>query len=304
MKSNLKETFNGLTGKMTFTCKKHSPEILVVAGVVGVVVSAVMACRATTKLSDILEETEEQLDKVHEYADDESRTDYTKEDAKKDTTIIYTHTALKVVKLYAPAVGLGVLSITSILASNNILRKRNVAITAAYAAVDQSFKDYRNRVVDKFGEEVDKQLLCNIKSQEIEETTVSEKGKEKTVKKTINIADPEAESDYVKYFTRRNRYWENSPEHMEFFFRSQEAYANDRLRVNGHLTLNELFRDLGIEETKAGMVTGWYYDPNDKTVDNYVEIKRSTVCLPDGDGGYEMAYMLEFNVDGNIYDKM
>ena len=74
---------------------------------------------------------------------------------------------LKLVKLYIPAVALGTLSIASILASNNILRKRNVALAAAYATVDKTFKEYRNRVIERFGDQDDKELRYNIKAKRL-----------------------------------------------------------------------------------------------------------------------------------------
>ena len=52
--------------KVGFTLKKRSPEILAVAGTVGVITSGVMACKATTKVSKIIEERNEQLEQVHD----------------------------------------------------------------------------------------------------------------------------------------------------------------------------------------------------------------------------------------------
>ena len=149
MKANeIMSKASGALNKIGFGLKKRSPEILVAVGVVGTVVSAVMACKATTKINTILDETKEQLDKIHEYAGNPDVAEkYNAEDAKKDTAIVYGQAGVKLAKLYAPAVGLGILSISSILASNNILRKRNMAISAALAAATQDFKDYRNRVI-------------------------------------------------------------------------------------------------------------------------------------------------------------
>ena len=140
--------------------KKHSPEILVVGGVVGLVASGVMACKATTKLSAILDDSKEQIELFDKVAANPEMVneEYTVEDAEKDKKIVKVQTAVKVAKLYAPAVAIGVVSIGAIFASNNIMRKRNVALGAAYATVDRAFKDYRNRVVDRFGEELDKEL--------------------------------------------------------------------------------------------------------------------------------------------------
>lgn len=305
MKANeIMSKASGALNKIGFGLKKRSPEILVAVGVVGTVVSAVMACKATTKIDTILDETKDQLDKIHEYAGNpDVEEKYNAEDAKKDTAIVYAQAGVKLAKLYAPAVGLGILSISSILASNNILRKRNMAISAALAAATQDFKDYRNRVIERFGKEVDHQLRYNIKAEEIEETVTDEKGKEKKVKKSIEVADPNA-SGYVKYFTRSNPYWEEDSSYVEMFLRSQQNFANDKLKANGHLTLNEVYDMLGFHDSKAGMVVGWIYDLDHPNGDNYVEFDVKKVNLPNERGGYEEAYAIDFNVDGNIYNEM
>ena len=304
MKANELMTKVGRTvNKIGFSLKKHSPEILVVSGVIGAVASTVMACKATLKVNDILEEHKETMDKIYEAPTDDPQV-YSEDDKKKDTVIVYTQTAVKLVKLYGPAVILGTLSVSSILASNNILRKRNAALAAAYAAIDRSFTEYRNRVVERFGEEVDHQLRYNVKAQEIEETVVDEKGKEKKVKKTVEVADPNTESIYQKYFTRTNSNWENDFDFVETFLRMQQNYANDLLRANGHLTLNKVYDMLGFQDTKAGMVVGWVYDLDHPNGDNYVEFNVKKVHLPNERGGLEEAYAIDFNVDGNIYDLM
>lgn len=305
MKANeIMSKASGALNKIGFGLKKRSPEILVAVGVVGTVVSAVMACKATTKINTILDETKEQLDKIHEYAGNPDVTEkYNAEDAKKDTAIVYGQAGVKLAKLYAPAVGLGILSISSILASNNILRKRNMAISAALAAATQDFKDYRNRVIERFGKEVDHQLRYNIKAEEIEETVTDEKGKEKKVKKNVEVADPNA-SGYAKYFTRSNPYWEEDSSYVEMFLRSQQNFANDKLKANGHLTLNDVYDMLGFHDSKAGMVVGWIYDLDHPNGDNYVEFDVKKVNLPNEQGGYEEAYAIDFNVDGNIYNEM
>lgn len=304
MKANeLMTKVGGTVNKIGFSLKKHSPEILVVSGVIGAVASTVMACKATLKVNDILEEHKETMDKIYEAPTDDPQV-YSEDDKKKDTVIVYTQTAVKLVKLYGPAVILGTLSVSSILASNNILRKRNAALAAAYAAIDRSFTEYRNRVVERFGEEVDHQLRYNVKAQEIEETIVDEKGKEKKVKKTVEVADPNTESIYQKYFTRTNPNWENDSDFVETFLRMQQNYANDLLRANGHLTLNKVYDMLGFQDTKAGMVVGWVYDLDHPNGDNYVEFNVKKVHLPNERGGLEEAYAIDFNVDGNIYDLM
>ena len=218
--------------RMAFKLQKHSPEILVVAGVIGAVASAVMACKATTKLGDILDDSRDKIDSIHDVIENPDKVDeeYTPEDGNKDIAIVYTQTALKVAKVYAPAVILGGLSITAILTSNNILRKRNIALAAAYTAVDKSFKEYRGRVVERFGKELDKELRYNIKAKEVEETVTDEKGKEKTVKKTVDVVDPNAVSEFAKFFDDGCIGWTKDPELNLIFLRQQEAAATKRLR--------------------------------------------------------------------------
>jgi len=305
MKTNeIMSKVGGTFNKIGFGLKKRSPEILVATGIVGTIVGTVMACKATTKIDTILDEAKEQLDKIHEYGENPDMAEkYSAEDVKKDTAIVYAQTGVKLAKLYAPAIGLGVLSISSILVSYNILKKRNMAISAAFAAVTQDFKEYRDRIVERFGKEVDHQIRYNIKAEEIEEIITDEKGKEKTVKKNIEVADPNA-SGYVKYFTRSNPYWEDTPDYVEMFLRAQQNYANDKLKAVGHLTLNEVYDMLGFHDSKAGMVVGWIYNLDHPNGDNYVEFDVKKVHLPNEQGGYEKAYAIDFNVDGNIYNEM
>ena len=295
--------------KVVFKCKKHSPEILIVAGVVGTITSTVTACKATTQLGPILDETKDFVDKIHECKDstEERFADYSEEDAKKDLVITYTQTAIKIAKLYAPAVSVGVVSLTSILASNNILRKRNVALAAAYTTIDKSFKEYRKRVTERFGSEVEKQIRYNIKAEEFEETVVNEKGKEKTVKKTVEVANPNGYSDYARFFDESCPNWEKNAEYNLMFLRAQQNYANDLLKANGHLFLNDVYKMLGIPESKAGQVVGWVYDEENPVGDNYVDFGIYDTNRPevrDFVNGYERVILLDFNVDGNIWDLM
>ena len=295
--------------RMAFKLQKHSPEILVVAGVIGAVASAVMACKATTKLGDILDDSRDRIDSIHDVIEnpDKVNGEYTQEDGNKDLAIVYTQTALKVAKVYAPAVILGGLSITAILTSNNILRKRNIALAAAYTAVDKSFKEYRGKVVERFGKELDKELRYNIKAKEVEETVTDEKGNEKTVKKTVDVVDPNAISEFAKFVDDGCIGWTKDPELNMIFLRQQEAAATKRLEDRGHLFLNEVYDMLGLPHTRAGQIVGWIYDKKNPIGDNYVDFgiyDTSKEANRNFVNGYERTILLDFNVDGNILDLM
>lgn len=236
--------------------KKHSPEILVVGGVVGLVTSGVMACKATTKLSAILDDSKEQIELFDKVAANPEmvKEEYTVEDAEKDKKIVKVQTAVKVAKLYAPSIAVGVVSIGAIFASNNIMRKRNVALGAAYATVDRAFKDYRNRVVDRFGEELDKELRYNLKTKEVKETVEDENGKKKTVKKNIKYMDSPMPSEFAVIYDDGCAGWTKDPEDNKFFLIQQQRYANERLKRRGYLSLNEVYELLGFPSDRKSVV--------------------------------------------------
>lgn len=295
--------------KTLFQIKKHSPEILMGVGVVGVVASGVMACKATTKLSTVLEESKDSVDQIHDYIAEKGFSEkYTEEDSKKDLAIVYTQTGLKLVNLYAPAVIVGAVSIGCILTSHHILRKRNIALAAAYLAETTDFKKYRERLVERFGKELDRELKYNIKTKEIQETVVNEDGTEQQVTKTIEVADPnEMYSIYARCFDESCRGWEKDAEYNLVFLKQAQAFANEKLKAQGFLFLNDVYEMLGFDKTNYGQYIGWIYDEEHPVGDNYVDFGIYDIYKPgsrDFVNGYERCVWLDFNHDGNILDLM
>lgn len=303
-KNEIVKKASSALGKVNIKLRKHSPELLIAAGVVGTVVSTVLACKATTKLSTILDESKGNIETIHKcenYKEMEER--YSQEDAKKDLAIVYIQTGVKIAKLYAPAVVLGTISIAGIVASNNILRKRNVALAAAYATVDKSFKEYRSRVVERFGDDVDKELRYNIKAKKIEEMIKDpESGKEKKSKTTVNVAAPTVD-DYARFFDKTCRHYEENMNYNLMLLRSQQQLANDKLVADGFLFLSDVYDMLGITRTKMSQSVGWIYKPDgNSNGDNFVDFGVMVVKRETEDGGYEDAILMNFNVDGPILD--
>lgn len=318
MKTNLLVSANRFLHKTGFKLKKHSPEILIAAGTVGVVASTVMACKATTKLSGIMEKAKNDIDLIHHAAEHPETLpeEYTQEDAKKDLTIVYAQTGVSLLKLYGPSIALGALSLGCIITSHRILSKRNVALAAAYATVDKGFKEYRSRVVERFGERVDKELKYNIKAKDVEKTIVNEDGTEQTVKEAVNVVDPSDISEYARFFeeytkdekgnTIKNTYWTNDNEYNLVFLKQTERYANDRLKLKGFLFLNEVYEMLGLPKSKAGQIVGWIYDEKEPMGDNFVDfgLYKDNLSYSDFVNGFDPAILLDFNVDGNVWEKM
>lgn len=320
MKLDIKKTFRN----MKFKVVEYSPEILIAVGVIGTVTSTVMACRATTKVSEILENTQKDINDIHGCVDNESLADqYTEEDVRKDLTIVYTKTGVEFIKLYAPSVVLGVLSMGCMIKSNNIMRKRNLTLAVAYSAVDKGFKEYRHRVINRFGEEVDHDIRFGTKAQKVNRVIADENGKEKKVKETIKVVDTDILTDYSFFFDPSNPNWEKSGDYVRMFLKAQQSYANDRLRLEGVLCLNQVLEMLDIkpmsdEQFIMGQSVGWIYDEERPTGDNYIDFgidqayriaernfKKDMVT--DGDwvndfDKYDPIVLLDFNVDGNILE--
>lgn len=295
--------------KVAFKFKKHSPEILVVAGVAGLVTSGVMACKATTKLSTLTEKHKENVDAIHSALENPDRFEegYTEKDSQRDLAIVYRDTAWELIKLYGPSVALATASTAAILGGHNILHKRNVALGAAYAAVDKSFKEYRGRVVERFGDALDKELRYNIKAKDIEEVIVNEDGTETTVTKTGQVVDPSSIGDFARFFDDGCTGWDKNPEFSLTFLKRQQNWANDKLQRQGYLFINDVYEMLGIPKCPGGQVVGWIYDEKNPIGDNFVDFgiydlynekKRDFV------NGYERVILLDFNHDGNILKYM
>ena len=307
-KNEIIATVNSKVTKIGFKLKKHSPEIFIISGIVGGIAAAVMACKATTKAGKVIDKAKDDLDMIHAAIDGcvPAKENYAEEESKKDITKVYVSTGLSLVKLYAPAVVLGGLSITAILYSNNILRKRNVALAAAYATVDSSFKDYRNRVIERFGDEVDKELKYNIKPLTVQEKTVDENGNEVVTEKTVKVADPGEHNMYTRIFDESSCYWSKTPDYNQMFLIGRERYANDKLNAQGYLFLNDVLEMLDLPRTKEGQMVGWVKDPKIGR-DDYIDFgifnanKQSNRAFING---YEPSIWLDFNVQGNILDLM
>lgn len=300
MKINLNTIRRGLslTG---LKIKHHSPAILVVTGTIGVVASTVMACKATLKVNDVLNDTQNVVDTIHDAIELNEPSKYSEEDMKKDLAIVYVQTGVKLIKLYAPSVILGTLSIGCILTSHKILSKRNVALAAAYTTLDKGFKNYRANVVERFGEKIDKELKNNIKAKVIETVETNEDGTETVVKESVDIC--EGPSVYSKFFDEYSIYYKKDAEQNRMFLTTVQSYANEKLRRDGFLFLNDVYEMLDIPKTEAGHHVGWIYNEDDPNGDNYIDFGMHDVhrkSVREFVNGYEKAILLDFNVDGVI----
>lgn len=298
--------------KHTTKLRKHAPEILTGIAAVGTVAGTVMACKATTQLEPIIDDARCQLDDVRYVAEKQKLPENANDeylmsiDTRKDTAKVYITTGIKVAKLYAPSAGVIALSLASMFASTGISRKRNISLAAAYAAISKGFEDYRGRVIERFGQDVDQELKYNIENREVEEKVEDpETGRKKKIRKNVRVINGAKYSDYARIFDEYNPEWKDNAERNLYFLNAQQRYANDRLKARGYLSLNDVYEMLGFEPSDAGVHVGWVYRPegNDEG-DNYIDFGIFDVNkepVKDFLDGYEAAIVLDFNVDGYIH---
>lgn len=289
----------------SFLAKQNSPRILFVGGVVGMVGSTVLACRATLKLEEVLDDVEQQkrqAQSVKGHVDSPNyngEATYSDNELRKDLTIINLRGVGTIAKLYAPSILLGAASIAALTKSHNLLQDRNLAITAAYATLDGAFRKYRERVVERYGEEADREMVYESETVDLID---EETGKIVTINRAIDAPG----SAYARFFDQfSSRNFSQDPDVNLVFLHSVQNQVNDRLMTRGHVFLNEVYDALGLEHTKAGAVTGWRW--NKDSGDNYIDFgiwnDRSEV-INDFFNGREGSLLLDFNVDGMIYDKL
>lgn len=302
MKINTK-TLRKSFKKAQLTVRKHSPEILMVAGVIGTVAGAVMACKETLELEDVLDECkqekmelEEQYDMCEEYSEDA---------LKKDQVKLTIKQVAKIVKLYAPSVIMEATSIGVIFASNDIMRKRNASMAAAYATLNSMYKRYRQNVIESYGEEVDKDMRFGVKHEKV--TEIDEDGNK--VKVDARIVDLDntalAISDYSRFFQMGCKGFDaSSGRYNLLYLKGIQAMFNNKLIADGYVMLNDVYRELGFDTIPEGWSIGWVYDEANPIGDNYIDFglyearNKNQRAVND----WEPVILMDFNVDGNLYE--
>ena len=284
--------------------KKHSPEILVVAGIGTGIVAAIVACKQTIKANDIVAEARKSLQNIEDVKElaANNEVEYTEENEQEDRKTIGMQVAVGMVKTYALPVGLGILSITCILAGHHILKKRNVALAAAYSALSTDFMNYRKRVVDKYGKDVDFMLKNGLEKQIVANQVVDpETGEVKETKEEVLTYEGDKLSQYARVFDEvGSTQWTPSADHNRAFLLMEQNYFNERIRTRGYIFLNEVYERLGFRPTKAGSVVGWVYQNADYEGIDFGIFTAHTQKAAEFLEGTEPSIILDFNVQGDI----
>lgn len=284
--------------------KKHSPEILVAAGIGTGIVAAIVACKQTIKANDIVAEARKSLQNIEDVKElaANNEVEYTEENEQEDRKTIGMQVAVGMVKTYALPIGLGVLSITCILAGHHILKKRNVALAAAYSALSTDFMNYRKRVVNKYGKDVDFMLKNGLEKQIVANQVIDpETGEVKETKEEVLTYEGDKLSQYARVFDEvGSTQWTPSADHNRAFLLMEQNYFNERIRTRGYIFLNEVYERLGFRPTKAGSVVGWVYQNADYEGIDFGIFTAHTQKAAEFLEGTEPSIILDFNVQGDI----
>lgn len=304
--TSLKNALTSRVGRQLLTVSKHSPKILFAAGVVGVVGTVIVASRATLKLDQVLETHERAVETakgLHERQTDE----YTEQDYRKDMLLIHTQFVVKLAKLYGPAIVMGLASIAALTGSHVVLNRRYLGVTAAYAGLDKAYNEYRRRVAAEYGDEKEMEIRLGLSDKEI--VVEDENGATTKTIKALVKRDPLGLSPYAVFFDEHSTQWKREHGYNQVFLKCQQNWANDLLNGRGHVFLNDIYDMLGLPRTKAGAVVGWLKPDNcqDDCGDGFIDfgIFRGDLWMAqEFIKGNERSILLDFNVDGVIYDKI
>lgn len=276
--------------------KKNSPQVFFGVGIVGVLTGAVMACKATLELPETLEDFEEELTELKEQKERRVESfddDYTEADFKKDVAYVYGKNVAKVARLYAPAVAVGGVAIGCLTGSHVTLQRRNAATTAAFATVATAYDEYRKRVTSELGKERELDIYHAAENRIIHTPDGTTD--------VIKVVDPNRWSPYARVFDESCSAWEKGVGVNRIYVQAAQNYFNSRLQVRGHVWLNEVYDHFGFEHTQQGAIVGWLIGGDG---DNYIDFGMFDAYNADFVNGAERSIILDFNVDGIIFDKL
>lgn len=282
--------------------KKHAPELLLAGGIAGFGGALYFTAKAAVETEDIPEEFLEVREDV---------------ETKKEIVELYSTTALAYAKSYAPAAGFAAFSLTCFCASYGVLKKRYVALGAAYTALETAYQTYRQRVIDDAGVDKDRYYLTGVKP--TKKTVVDEDGnKEKisVIEGDVDVANPYA-FKFSKYKENGeiNKQWQNDAHmnrnvvlgHQDWFDNQlfERCTLNSRGEVikRGSVMLNEMRTLLGEDPTPTGAIVGNRYSNGEPGCNGYIDFRIIEGMEEDPETGLYIPYIIiDPNVDGMIYD--
>lgn len=208
--------------------RKNSPTILTCVGAVGVVATSVMTAKATPKALKLLENAEK-----------EKGDDLTKKEKFKVAA-----------PAFVPAAVVGTVTVACIFGANFLNKRQQEALMSAYALLDESFSDYKRKLVELYGEETHQNILEAIAAEKAEDTHINAS----YLGCGCDLAtDGDLGEEKLFYDVYSNRYFTTTVEQVI----TAEYHLNRNYILRGSAVLNELYDFLGLKPTDYGSIVGW-----------------------------------------------
>lgn len=290
---------NALTSISGFA-SEHAPAILVGAGIVGFGVCVFLACKATTKVDDILDESKDAAEEID--LNSHMNEEETEKALKKNTL----KTRMRIVRNYLPAAIVGVMSITAILVGFKVLNGRYLVATAAYASLEKMYDTYRGRIRDKYGEVADKYGRTGILEEEhtVDTVIMNEDGTEthqqEIIKKDILVNAENADNPFFFLIGPGDYLYDKFGGDMKMIETQVKIFENEAQREYSNGKYVNVNKDcvtpiFGVESknlTDVGQITGWCKDDKESEDigDGYVDFGFGTCTGPTMDGMEEIEY--------------
>lgn len=218
---------------------RNAPTILTCVGGAGVIFTTVTAVKATPKALVLLENAEE-------------------EKGSKLTKLEVVKTAGPV---YIPTIIIGASTIAAIFGANALNKHQRAALMSAYALLDNSYKEYKNKVAELYGDDVDDRIKKEITMDNYESD--------------ISISDGKR----LFFDYQSLRYFESTMEDVI----SAEYYLNRNLANNGYTSLNDFYQLLGIPCTNLTEDLGWSSDSGEMIFGAiWIDFEHEMVTMDDG----------------------
>lgn len=285
-----------LAGNSSLFWKSNGATVLTGIGVAAVPAAMVLTGMATVKLFNALPKIKEHIANTEEKAREEGKDGKA---VKQEVAKAQVQMGLQIAKVYSPAIAVGAVSITCLVVSHGMMRKREAQLVGAFVALEAAFKAYRARVAEKIGADEEVALYRNPRVE-----TVDVDGIEACV---IDPSETNP-SPYSKFFDATSTAWSKDPEYNLMMLRGQQNHANDLLRIKGHLFLNDVYNMLGFQPTQAGQLVGWMADANENgTGDGFIDFGIYQIHDENNRAfvnGLESVVSLDFNIDGLIINKI
>lgn len=250
------QTIQKLLRRSGLYLKKYSPVALSCAASVGVIITAVTAVKVTPRAVELIKADSRRKHDGDPYA-------YTKKEA-----------VVSAWKCYIPAVAFGASTIACIMGANALNRRQQAALTSAYALINNSYKEYKDKLKELYGEETHNAIMESIAKEKCQDVHITTSTFYST--DTLDFdegMEPEITRTFYDCFSRR--YFESTISKVI----QAEYHLNRNFMFAGTIPLNDFYEFLGLEKIKIGDEVGWSNCNGDIY---WIDFNHHRVTLDDG----------------------